>query len=213
MGKSTFPNDPEVEFSCLTKFHTSDLCPKQIALSDSPLGRCVLYQHLSGPWLENESDAAAKTLVLLHNMPLLAALRQSPIGSDQIRAHAHEILKNCPTKKAKDLVDLQPDSKVQANGSYAIIHTDPVPANIILSNGMAKLIDWHCPAIGSPQEDLCHFLSPAMQWLCRGTSLTDQDQQDFLHFYHDRNPNAERYFLTQYNLGTLGVWLDTAFGK
>ena len=117
------------------------------------------------------------------------------MGSEQIKAHGHKILKSCPNGRTKELTDLQPDHQVQANGSLSIIHADPVPANIILSNGMAKLIDWQCPAIGSPQEDLCHFLSPAMHWICRGTSLTDLDRQGFLNSYHGFNPNSDRLFL------------------
>jgi hypothetical protein len=87
--------------------------PSRSRYPNSPSRSCVLCQHLSELWLENKFDAIAKTLTLLHDMPLFATLRQSPMGSDQISAKRREILKNCPTGRAKNLVDLQPDHQVK----------------------------------------------------------------------------------------------------
>ena len=64
-----------------------------------------------------------------------------------------------------------------------MIHADPVPANIIVSEGKAKLIDWQCPAFGDPAEDLCHFLSPAMQWLYCQSILPDVEVSSFISSY------------------------------
>ena len=62
-----------------------------------------------------------------------------------------------------------------------------MPGNIITGPQGITLIDWQCPALGDPAEDLAAFLSPAMQWLYRGQTLTPDQEQVFLSAY----PNPE----------------------
>ncbi len=58
-----------------------------------------------------------------------------------------------------------------------------VPANIIKDPAGPTLIDWQCPAIGDAAEDLATFLSPAMQSLYAGQSLSGNEQSRFLDAY------------------------------
>lgn len=75
---------------------------------------------------------------------------------------------------------MEPASKLR------LVHGDPVPGNIVVSNRRIILIDWQCPVLGDPAEDLAIFLSPAMQFLYRGSPLADAERQVFLHAYPDR---------------------------
>ena len=187
-----FPNNPEAEFSCLKVFASFGICPKAVALLYTPLGRCLVYEHLQADCPRNELESIAKTLAFLHKRPLLSFLRQSVVGSQQIKAHGEQILKSCSGEFASILMELSPSHRVQAEDNMSIIHADPVPGNIIFSSGKAKLIDWQCPAIGAVAEDLCHFLSPAMQLLYRGSILSAEEEEQFLSFYDYYNPNLNK---------------------
>ena len=52
------------------------------------------------------------------------------------------------------------------------------------------LIDWQCPRLGDPAEDLALFLSPAMQLLYRGAPLGLAEQDAFLAAYPDPQVTA-----------------------
>ncbi|MEI6801465.1 MAG: phosphotransferase, partial [Pseudomonadota bacterium] len=49
-----------------------------------------------------------------------------------------------------------------------------------------RFIDWQCPGLGDPAEDLATFLSPAMQWLYTGRTLGPDQRSRFLHAYPDQ---------------------------
>ena len=70
-------------------------------------------------------------------------------------------------------------------GRACLLHGDPVPANIIAGARSLRLIDWQCPAIGDPCEDLAVFLSPAMQMTYRGSKLGTRETSEFLSAYPD----------------------------
>jgi thiamine kinase len=71
-----------------------------------------------------------------------------------------------------------------------LIHGDPVPGNILVQRDQALLIDWQCPALGDPAHDLALFLSPAMQRLYAGKSLSRADHDLFLMTYPNRETVA-----------------------
>ncbi len=55
--------------------------------------------------------------------------------------------------------------------------------NILVAGKSLTLIDWQCPAIGDPCEDIALFLSPAMQHLYRGSPLSPGEEVEFLGAY------------------------------
>lgn len=79
-----------------------------------------------------------------------------------------------------------PDTPAVPPGGPAVpIHRDPVPGNVIVGADGLRLIDWQCPALGDPAEDLAVFLSPAMQQLYRGAPLAEDEVRAFLNAYPD----------------------------
>jgi thiamine kinase-like enzyme len=72
-----------------------------------------------------------------------------------------------------------------------VIHGDAVPGNILMSNQGVVLIDWQCPALGDPCEDIAAWLSPAMQWLYAGKPLTNAQADTFLNAFPSET--AARY--------------------
>lgn len=77
------------------------------------------------------------------------------------------------------------------NLSY--IHTDCGPGNIIANNTAVYLIDWQCPAIGDPVEDLINFSSPAIQILYGLGPLSEADLNLFIDHYPEEE-TVSRYY-------------------
>jgi aminoglycoside phosphotransferase (APT) family kinase protein len=87
---------------------------------------------------------------------------------------------------AKRLSDARPVSaEVPPSAKRALLHGDPVPGNILVTPDGLRLIDWQCPAVGDPVEDLALFLSPAMQLIYRGAPLTRAEGDAFTAAYAD----------------------------
>ena len=178
-----FPNDPIREHACLLALAPYGFSPKPVALIETPVGPCLVYEHIAGTILEDQFSLIAQSLAQVHQLPPLDGLRSACVGSEQIGANTLYILGMCHTPIKKRIESLKPEAYVAPVDQPQMIHADPVPANIIVSQGRAKLIDWQCPALGDPAEDLCHFLSPAMQWLYRQSILSDTEVSSFISSY------------------------------
>lgn len=135
----------------------------------------------------------ANLLALAHQQKPLVGLRSGPNGSLDIEKQTHDILEQC-SNISQAFIAMKPPKLVAKTKNICLIHGDPVPGNIVLTDKNPVLIDWQCPANGDPVEDLALFLSPTMQLLYRGAPLSASEEQDFLGAY----PNAEivrRYHL------------------
>jgi thiamine kinase len=67
----------------------------------------------------------------------------------------------------------------------AFVHTDAGPGNLIEGPQGLRLIDWQCPGLGDPAEDLFSFLAPCFQILFQHAPLSDAERSDFLAVYDD----------------------------
>ena len=178
-----FPNDPRYEHSCLKALAPHGISPKPIGFIETSVGPCLIYEHISGTILDDQVTLIAQCLAQLHQLPTLDGLREASVGSEQIGADGQHILGRCQTSTKKLLQNLMPETFVASVPLRRMIHADPVPTNIIVSEGKARLIDWQCTAIGDPVEDLCHFISPAMQRLYRQSILTNEGVASFIKSY------------------------------
>ena len=92
------------------------------------------------------------------------------------------------------------------------LHGDPVAGNIVGNPEDWRLIDWQCPAIGDPCEDIALFLSPAMQMAYRGAPLSEGERQRFLATYPD--PEITRRYQSlaafyHWRMAAYCLWLDS----
>lgn len=172
-----FPNDPQAETLALRHVAPSGLAPQLRATGPDWLA----YAHVPGAVWQSVSAPVAVALGRLHRLPLVAALRAQPSGSAAMAAQGAAIAAQCHGA----LPPPPPDAGVPPVNNPCLIHGDAVPGNVIVGPQGVTLIDWQCPAIGDPAEDLAAFLSPAMQWLYRGKVLTDTEAAAFLHAYPD----------------------------
>ncbi len=185
-----FPNDPDAEARLLQALAGTGLAPRFRAQFETDAGMCNLYDHIPGEtWLEGVTEVA--TLMRgLHALPCPDGLRGAPDGSAALVAQAQAILARC--SEAEAVLALRPDGDIAPSGARNLLHSDIVPGNLIRNATGLHLIDWQCPAVGDPCEDIAVFLSPAMQLLYRGSALSEGDKAAFFVGY-DAPEITERY--------------------
>ena len=174
-----FPNDPAAEAQALRLFAPEGLAPELRAIS----GEWLLIAHLPGAiWGQcpNQDPApVARALGRLHRLAVTKGFRPLPNGTAALRQDALRVAAGLALPPLPEVPDLPPVGPCP-------VHADAVPGNIICAPKGVMLIDWQCPGLGDPAEDLATFLSPAMQWLYTGRSLTPDQRARFLHAYPDR---------------------------
>ncbi|MEM7116187.1 MAG: aminoglycoside phosphotransferase family protein [Chloroflexota bacterium] len=79
-----------------------------------------------------------------------------------------------------------------------VIHTDFGPANMIDGPKGLRIIDWQCPGLGDPVEDVWSFLSPALNILFQHASLTPEEKECFLQAYGGDGIRERLAYLTRY---------------
>ncbi|AUR05601.1 thiamine kinase ThiK-like protein [Phaeobacter inhibens] len=187
-----FANDAAREYATLQALNGIALVPELLTSGQFEGHDWLAYRHSPGvTWSSGTAEVAA-LLGRLHAQPVIPSLPIGVSGSEEIKDQTRSILAYCGD--AGDLNRLEPGRKIPAAGRKVLIHGDPVPGNIVTSGGCLTLIDWQCPQIGDPAEDLALFLSPAMQQVYRGAPLTGAEEATFLAAY----PEAEitqRYLL------------------
>lgn len=147
----------------------------------------LAYTHITGaPW-QRDSGHVAQLLGRLHDQPEFPGLPCGVTGSVELEQQTHKILANCCGVEGLgvQILALRPIGQVPPLKQLGLIHGDPVPGNLVAHDGTLTLIDWQCPQMGDPSEDLALFLSPAMQSLYRGTLLSRSEEETFLSAYPD----------------------------
>jgi hypothetical protein len=179
-----FPNDPEAEARALVHFGPMGLAPRLVARGDG----WVAYDHVPGQCWRSGPEDVARLLARLHQSKAPAeGFRPLAGGSAALQAQVCRLVGlACPGVP-------MPKVALVAPAAACPLHGDAVPGNIIRKpDGGLCLIDWQCPAIGDPAEDLAVFLSPAMQQIYRGVPLSAAEVDAFLNAYPDP-ATADRY--------------------
>jgi thiamine kinase len=170
-----FDNSAAHEKAALIALQNSGIAPLFVGLSDSPVGQILVYRHVEGATWQGDPMPVADMLGKLHlqNLPALPNRSLSPHGivkTGRILL-TDESFPNCPP-----VPDLTP-------AKAAFIHGDVTANNIIVDGLRLTLIDWQCPRIGDPCEDLAGFLSPAMLTMFGPGALTSNQIESFLNAY------------------------------
>jgi len=180
-----FPNDPAVELRLLRHLSGHGIAPHPLYFGKTPAGPCLVYAHLAGAAWTRGAYMAAAVLKRLHAIAPPPGLRNAPDGSLALGEQTAAILARCESHAAHAARSLMPRHEVPALGRATLLHGDPVAANMVVGETGARLIDWQCPAIGDPCEDIALFLSPAMQLSYRGAPLDTAERAAFLASYRD----------------------------
>ncbi|WP_121061453.1 phosphotransferase family protein [Chachezhania antarctica] len=185
-----FENDPEREGAALVALAGSLLAPRFHLSGATAAGSWLLYHHVPGGTWESGAQPVAEALGRIHAFAgMQGTLPVRPGGSRALRAQGLQALAGTWGQDRAELDALQEqlsDVDIPPVASPAPIHGDPVPGNAIPGPSGVVFIDWQCPALGDPAEDLALFLSPAMQMLYRGAPLDAGAERDFLEAYPDK---------------------------
>lgn len=183
-----FPNDPGAEVRALEYLAPFGFVPESARVIRSNQWSVVIYRHLPGEMWRRDTLAVGRLLRCLHGIKPPSGLRACADGSAALLDQAAMILSLC--KEPEELNDLRPDIDVPPSGKSVFLHGDVVPGNLIAGENDLFLIDWQCPGIGDPCEDIAIFLSPAMQRVYRGAPLNEAEFEMFFEGYGDASIKA-----------------------
>jgi len=180
-----FANDSQRERASLIALAGTGMVPHFIDAGTFEGRQWLAYTHITGTVWQSGPAHVAQLLGRLHDQPSYSGLPLGCNGSAELSAQTLAILALCNDKVL--LQDLAPEGQVPGTATPMLIHGDPVPGNLLEHDGTLTLIDWQCPQLGDPAEDLALFLSPAMQLLYRGSPLSQQEEAIFIAAYPDRH--------------------------
>ncbi len=179
-----FRNSPGVEGQMLKWLAGHGIAPRILDFFETADGPCLVYKYLPGTNWQKGVAMVARSLYRLHRLRALDDLPHAPDGSAALEDQTRAILGRCSTHAARAGASLAPSGQLVAPcGQRVLLHGDPVPGNMIVFGDSLHFIDWQCPAVGDPCNDLAIFLSPAMQLSYRGHVLSPTERAAFLASY------------------------------
>lgn len=186
-----FANDARAEAAVLTHLTGQGLAPDLLAFTQTHFGICVIYRFVEGELWRHDAGLVARMLGRLHELELPNSrdVPHSPHDHDVV---ASSMLSDLKRNDAAELSLLKPSFTPSPCAKTSLLHGDPVPANIIMAKSGPVMIDWQCPKIGDPCEDIAIFLSPAMHHLYGTAPLTRETTATFLKNYPCQQ-TVERY--------------------
>lgn len=180
-----YENAPQSEYECLKQLSGKGIAPEAICFMQTKFGEVLVYDYLHGTVWNNDVVCVAQLLARIHSEPLPQGLRTLTVGSVAVVEQTFDILKDVKSEDADRIKALKPAGDVTGCETMCFVHTDVVAGNLIETADGVRLIDWQCPGMGDPVEDLAMFLSPAMQHVYRGDALTNAECVAFISAYPD----------------------------
>jgi thiamine kinase len=186
-GWRLFPILPDDEARALDVLREHRVAPDPVAyhprVGERPA--VLVYAWVAGDQWQAGAGPVGELLRRQHAVPA-AGFREVPTASEGILAEGERLLAGADPDDAARLNALRPRRLVQPAARRALVHTDAGSGNVIVGDDGPRLIDWQCPAIGDPAEDLFAFLSPAFQVLYGHEPLDSVERDACLAAYGDR---------------------------
>jgi thiamine kinase len=177
-----YPNLPQAEFETLSALVGQEIAPDPVARLDTELGEILVYRFIEGHGWRSGVKDVAKLLTKIHAYPHRLPLRRVASGSVALIRQTHHILEQCQTARHNVPANISA-AEIAPMSTPVLIHTDVVPSNLINTPKGLRLIDWQCPGLGDPCEDIASFLSPSMQHLYGADPLSPDQAETFLAAY------------------------------
>ena len=193
-----YPNRARAEAKALRELAGTGLAPNFVAYHRGGVdGRPrLVYEFVTGKgWASGTADVA-DLLGRVHRHEVRGRFRRLPASPGAALTHADSMVAATPRVGSGDLRALRPSfgglASRRLTPRLSLVHTDCGPGNLIRSSRGLLLIDWQCPGIGDPVEDVACFLSPAMMLLYEQRPHGEAARQGFLDAYPDRGV-VDRY--------------------
>ena len=179
--QSGLSNQIEYEFRTLRFLEDFGITPRPVFYDDSKRffkNDIVVYSYVHGRfpgYNKIEVAAIAKTFNLLHSIKVprsLQFMKRDFVEGDKefIQDKFEYYEKICNDKESIDFfkgaIKKFFNRKHRLKPTWTIIHTDPVPSNMVYNFHEKKVIviDWEKARVDDPSYDLCLILSPVMAW-------------------------------------------------
>lgn len=175
-----FGNDACAEHAALTALSGTNIAPTPHRLAAVKGHQVLVYRALDRVSDHIDPTSAGALLSKLHRCPLPTDLDRAAMGDDILKT-AEKI----GGQKAPGWI-IAPDTP----NALCFVHRDPIAANFVPTSGGVRLIDWQCPGLGDPLEDIAHFLSPAMRVVYGQKPLSDAEINAFWAGYADPEAQA-----------------------
>lgn len=202
-----FPQLPNDEYRALRHLAGRAIAPDPVGFIADVSGRAVLiYRYVDGEMWTTGVGEVGRLLRRVHDVPLPDGLRSLPSSSMSVMQQARSIAESIGHPWVTSTSDwgrlcgeLAMAGLSSAEPGPTLVHTDCGPGNIVVADDGLRLIDWQCPGVGDPVEDLAAFASPAIQLLYRCRPLDTGSVSELLEGYGDssaveRFPVARRAF-------------------
>jgi aminoglycoside phosphotransferase (APT) family kinase protein len=185
-----YPNLPDHEARVLDHLSGTGIAPEFVsytAARGQSLAQ-VTYTFVVGTtWAKGVSDVA-QLLSKVHRVTPPKGIRRLNNSATRARKHGDTMIANVRSPQANELRKLRPSHAAgPSHAPLSLVHTDCGPGNLLRTRTGLVLIDWQCPGIGDPVEDLACFLSPAMMILYNCTPHSFSTSEKFLAAYPDAN--------------------------
>jgi aminoglycoside phosphotransferase (APT) family kinase protein len=183
-----FPNLPEDERKATYLASTIGRAPVPVSYFETEDGPVLVYEYCEGEiWREGVGEVGR----LLRDLRTLETteygFREVPIQPAEILAEGDAFLPKIRSETRWDLAQARPAPIAVDTVPRCFLHTDIGPGNIIVAKDTGRLvvIDWQCPAVGDPVQDVIAFLSPAFQILYGRRPVTPNQEAEFFEAYDD----------------------------
>ena len=173
-----FPNLPAAEALALQRLAGRGVAPDLVGFW--PAARLLIYAHIDGAHWSGDPAPVAHLLdrAAAADCTGFRALATTPAA---ILAEGDALFAHCsPDDLTRAWQDQRPAAVVIAAAPLSLVHTDVGAGNLIGAGGGLRLIDWQCPGAGDAAEDVCSFLSPAVQAVNHRPPLTPDQRSRFL---------------------------------
>ena len=175
-----YPNLPDHEATALATLGPLGLAPELVEYRPG----VVTYRFVPGTMWRNGVGDVARLLSAIHAVPPPTGLRRLCVSAAAARDHGDEMVAAVAPEGAAGLREVRPSSvSSEKVGRMALVHTDCGPGNLVRSRAGLVLIDWQCPGLGDPVEDIACFLSPAMMILYEQRPHSASSIERFLRAY------------------------------
>ena len=179
-----FENDPAKERAALDALSRTGLAPRALASLRTAAGPALIYGHVVSGGSPPEAEALLRALRAVHAVRPPVGLRRAVSGSAALRARLARLAAEGAVPPAlRRLAARAPDLPPVAAPLF--LHGDPTPANALATATGVCLIDWQCPALGDPTDDIALALSPAMRRLAGLAPLGRAERTAALAAYGD----------------------------
>ena len=175
-----FPLRFEDELRLLADYQDTDIAP--CLVTTDPSRRLLVYEFVPGEVWNGDLAGAAALLSRVGKAAPRDWLRRLPSEVGELRAHTVEILEMVSDPPLLLLENFDVDDEAFRP---ALVHTDSGPGNMVGTDGRYRLVDWQCPGLGDPVEDLAAFTSPGVQILYGRSPLQPPAVEKLLMSYQD----------------------------